>query len=80
VQAESSRLLCASCVPGRPHAMDLVQLKLLAILKIHLAMWNNARAAAEEKVEDVVWPISVSLHTCQVRLHLSMAIFLPRLG
>jgi hypothetical protein len=29
-------------------------------------MWNNARQAAEEVIGDVIWPVQVSLHSCQV--------------
>ena len=47
--------------------MSLAQLKLLVILKVHLSMWNNARLAAEGVISDIIWPVQVALHCCQVR-------------
>jgi hypothetical protein len=46
--------------------MSLAQLKLLIILKVHLSMWNNARLAAEGFISDIIWPVQIALHCCQV--------------
>lgn len=46
--------------------MSLAQLKLLIVLKVHLSMWNNARLAAEGFISDIIWPVQIALHCCQV--------------
>lgn len=66
LQTEPRRLVCTECTTEKPHPMSLAQLKLLVILKVHLSMWNNARLAAEGFISDIIWPVQIALHCCQV--------------